>query len=127
MISKIVENQKEFMKKGNQTTSELNIDQSKLYVNLVIEETAEFLHAVKTEPLENQVKEAIDIIVVTLGWLFSNGIDPYKAWKLVHKNNMAKLEDGVVKDSSGKIMKSNSSKQHKEALLNSIKELLWKK
>jgi len=126
MTSKMVENQKEFMEKGNQTTSELNVDQSKLYVKLVIEETAEFLHAVKTEPLENQVKEAIDVIVVTLGWLFSNGINPYKAWKLVHANNMAKLEDGVVKDSSGKIMKSSKSKQRKESLINSIKELLWK-
>ena len=75
---------------------------------------------------EEIIKEACDVIVVTLGLLLSMGIDVNKAWELVHKNNMSKVsnQDTIVKDENGKIMKSPESKARKAKMMEDIKELL---
>ena len=119
----IFEDQKEFMLAGNQTVNEFNLDQMFLYDSLIDEEQKEFFIANGEWYCENTlfqadtVKEAIDILVVVSGWLLSNGIDPQKAWDIVHTNNMAKVNDIVVKDSNGKIQKSPESIARKKQMM----------
>ena len=126
-MTDMITNQRDFMFMGHQTTTTFNQAQILLYNNLVNEEVEELNHAIDTaEPDENIIKEACDVLVVTLGLLLSMGIDVHKAWSLVHKNNMSKVsnQDAIVKDENGKIMKSPESKARKEAMLKGIQELL---
>jgi predicted HAD superfamily Cof-like phosphohydrolase len=124
------EDQRRFMQAGNQTTNELNISQIFLYQNLIEEEVEELQEALNIYSDseytngEEVLKEASDVLVVTLGLIWSMGINPQNVWNLVHANNMAKVSDTVVKDENGKIMKSLESKARKEKLMQDLKELL---
>ena len=125
-MTDLVTNMRDFMYLGNQTTTTFNQEQTKLYEKLIIEEVSELHDAIAEEDKAEIIKEACDVIVVTLGLLLSMGIDVHKAWELVHKNNMSKVsnQDAIVKDESGKIMKSEESKARKQKMLEDIKELL---
>lgn len=118
------EDQRRFMQAGNQTTNVYNIEQIYLYKSLISEEVNEFNTAFNSEDNSEILKEAVDVLVVTLGLIWSMGVNPQDVWNLVHANNMAKVSDTVVKDETGKIMKSPESKARKEAMMKSIKELL---
>lgn len=121
----IIEDQEQFMLRGGQTVATYNEKQYNLYGNLIDEETTEFKDAFYgDDPLENQVKECIDVIVVCIGFLFSLGISPLKAWSLVWHNNIAKVCDEVKYDKNGKIMKSKESKQRKDKMMEDIRGLL---
>ena len=126
-MTDMITDQRNFMYLGNQSTTTFNQAQTILYNNLINEEVEELNHAIDTnEPDENIIKEACDVLVVTLGLLLSMGIDVHKAWELVHKNNMSKVsnQDAIVKDENGKIMKSPESKARKEEMLKGIRGLL---
>ena len=132
--------QKAFMLTGDQSVDENCTPQKTMYLNLVREEFIElgFPHLTKQQQedlgnslavdfdskQENSLKEAVDLLVVTLGLIHSFGVDPNKVWKLVHDNNMLKVTGTVVKDENGKVIKSPESIQRKAEMMKAIKELL---
>jgi len=125
-MTDMIQDQRDFMYLGNQTTSLYNSEQLKLYENLIIEEVSELHDAITNEDKAEIIKEACDVLVVTLGLLLSMGIDVHKAWELVHRNNMSKVsnQDIIVKDVNGKIQKSPESIKRKTDMMKGIKELL---
>lgn len=117
------EDMRRFMLAGNQLTI-FNMEGIQLYTNLINEEVSELMEALAELSDQDVIKEAVDVLVVTLGLIWSMGVNPQSVWNLVHANNMAKVSDTVVKDESGKIMKSPESKARKEKMMEQIKELL---
>ena len=124
-MTDMITDQKSFMYLGNQSTTTYNPEQMKLYEKLVIEEVSELHDAIANEDNAEIIKEACDVLVVTLGLLLSMGIDVHKSWELVHRNNMSKVsnQDIIVKDVSGKIQKSPESIKRKAEMMKGIKEL----
>ena len=122
-MTDLVTNMRDFMYLGSQTTTTYNKEQIALYTSLIEEETRELTDAIEPEEI---IKEACDVIVVTLGLLLSMGIDVHKAWNLVYANNISKVsnQDTIVKDENGKIMKSLESKVRKDKMMSDIEELL---
>ena len=122
-MTDLIQNQRDFMYLGSQTTTTYNEEQMELYSSLIEEEIKELTDAIEPEEI---IKEACDVLVVTLGFLLSMGIDVHKAWNLVHANNMSKVsnQDTIVKDENGKIMKSLESKVRKDKMMSDIEELL---
>ena len=125
-MSNIFDDQADFMFRGDQTVGRYNRKQVQLYESLIAEEFKEFFHAVNNEPLQNQVKEAIDLIVVTAGFLHSVGVDPQKAWDIVHTNNLLKVTERPEYDAAGKILKSKASMVRKEQMMLQLHMLLEK-
>lgn len=125
-MTDMIIDQRDFMFMGNQTTTVFNNDQTLLYTNLIHEEVLELFDAIEHDERAEAIKEACDVIIVTLGLLLSMGIDVHKAWELVHKNNMSKVsnQDIIIKDDNGKIMKSPESIARKQQMMEGIKELL---
>lgn len=120
----IVTDQKEFMVAGGQEVEGYQFFQEELYSKLIIEEHSEWLLATMFESETNELKELIDQIVVILGKIISLGIDPQKAWDLVHANNMLKVGSKVVKDDNGKIIKSPEAIAAKVMMMKELEELL---
>lgn len=120
----IVKDQKIFMVAANQTISNNNPNQRELYETLITEEFNEFKSAIdENEPLPHQVKEAIDMIVVILGWLISAGTDVDEAWNLVWGNNMMKVANKMAKKrEDGKVMKSEESIALKAQMMEDLKK-----
>lgn len=107
-MTDIFKDQSEFMQACEQTTTHLNINQAALYMDLI---TEEFQELIQSESRENAIKEAIDILVVTVGWLLSAGVDAAEAWRRVHESNLSKLTNGkMLKRDDGKILKGPSYK-----------------
>ena len=124
-MTNMAQDQRDFMYMGNQTTTTYNEKQIGLYLKLIQEEEHELYCAeINQEPIENKLKEATDLLVVTLGYIWSHGINPNDVWNLVHANNMAKVNETVIKDENGKIMKSPESIARKEKMMESIRKLL---
>jgi predicted HAD superfamily Cof-like phosphohydrolase len=111
--------QKEFMTKAGQYSNHWSDDNNMLYEQLILEEVEEFTKS-KYGSL-NEVKELVDILVVVIGKLYSMGVDPEKAWKLVHENNMIKLEE-LSYNTEGKVMKTERSKDAKKEMYRKMKE-----
>lgn len=121
----MAQDQRDFMYMGNQTTTTYNPDQIYLYSQLIEEEINELFNAIQNdEGDENILKEATDLLVVTLGYIWSHGVNPNDVWNLVHANNMNKVNETVVKDENGKIQKSEASKLAKQKMMESIRKLL---
>ena len=99
--------QKQFMEAADQTVSNLaNPQQAELYMNLIEEEFDEIQAA---DSIENLVKELADLLVVTIGALYSLGVEPDKVWQEVHRSNMSKLVFGkLLKREDGKVLKPDS-------------------
>ena len=107
----IFKDQMQFMQACEQTVYSHNTDQTDLYESLISEETLEFFNALENDDRQEQIKEAIDILVVTVGWLLSAGVDAAEAWRRVHESNMSKLTDGkMLKREDGKILKGPNYK-----------------
>lgn len=125
MCNDVFNDQEQFMRAGKQTVGRVNATQSMLYVSLIKEEFNEFIEAVENEnggfTKADFVKEAIDLVVVTLGFLVSQGVNGLKIWNLVLQNNLAKVYESTIKDDSGKIMKSPESEARKVAMMEKIK------
>ena len=97
-----------FHKKAGQVTPKelsLSSENYKHHKRLVEEEYGELSQAILMSDALGIAKEAIDLIYVVVGLLLSMGVNPKRAWQLVHDSNMQKMEPNVVKDSSGKIQK----------------------
>ena len=97
--------QEKFMQACGQTTAGENIDQYKLYFNLIKEEVQELE---ESTTMEDDLDALIDILVVTIGAIHSMGADAEGAWKEVMKTNFAKVdkETGKVrKREDGKVLK----------------------
>lgn len=122
----MVTDQKEFMVAGGQEVEGYQLFQEELYSKLIIEENREWLLATLFESETNELKELIDIIVVVLGKIISLGVDPQKAWDLVHANNMLKVTGKVVKDDNGKIVKSPEAIAAKMTMMSELEKILPK-
>ena len=99
------QDQRTFMEACGQTTDDENRDQYKLYLDLIEEEVQELRDS--TTP-EGDLDALIDIMVVTLGAIYSMGADPKGAWDEVIRTNMAKINVNtgrVDKDNTGKVLK----------------------
>jgi predicted HAD superfamily Cof-like phosphohydrolase len=97
--------QEKFMQACGQTTAGENIEQYKLYFNLIKEEVQELEDSTT---MEDDLDALIDILVVTIGAIHSMGADAEGAWKEVMKTNFAKVdkETGMVrKREDGKVLK----------------------
>ena len=97
--------QEKFMQACGQTTAGENIEQYKLYYNLIREEVQELEDSTTQE---GDLDALIDILVVTIGAIHSMGADAEGAWKEVMATNFAKIdkETGKVrKREDGKVLK----------------------
>jgi predicted HAD superfamily Cof-like phosphohydrolase len=97
--------QQMFMLASGQTTGFEHVDQYKLYHTLIKEEVQELEDSITRE---DDVDALIDILVVTIGALWSIGVDVEGAWKEVHDSNMAKIDPTtgkVLRREDGKILK----------------------
>lgn len=112
--------QRRFMTACGQTTEVLNLQQLRLYVGLVLEETAELVEAMEKletsmaagQPIHrNDIAEILDaggdIMVVAGGVINSIGIHPGNVLDRVWATNIAKISpDGeVLRREDGKILK----------------------
>ena len=94
-----------FMLASGQTTGIENVEQYKLYYNLIKEEVQELEDSTTRE---DDVDALVDILVVTIGALHSIGVDVEGAWNEVHSSNMAKIDPNtgvVLRREDGKILK----------------------
>ena len=95
--------QMEFMQAAGQSLGVYNDEQLALYVDLIDEEFTEVISATTAD---NFLKELADLLVVTIGALYSIGANPQEVWNEVHRSNMSKLTDGVLqKREDGKVLK----------------------
>lgn len=80
---------------------------AQLRADLVAEEANEVIEALGVNNREHLAKELADLIYVTLGTALSLGIDPVKAFTVVHQSNLSKLDDGghPVYREDGKVLK----------------------
>ena len=100
--------QEKFMQACGQTTLGENVEQYKLYFNLIKEEVKELEDSTT---MEDDLDALIDILVVTIGAIHSMGADAEGAWKEVMRTNFAKVdkETGKVrKREDGKVLKPAS-------------------
>ena len=100
--------QMEFMHAAGPSCGVYNDEQLALYVDLIDEE---FTEAISATTADNFLKELADLLVVTIGALYSIGANPQEVWNEVHRSNMSKLTDGVLqKREDGKVLKGPNYK-----------------
>ena len=98
--------QRTFMQACGQTTDRMNIDQAALYGDLINEEYTEWLQS--TPASIDDLDACVDIIVVIIGYMLSQGWDAEGAWREVMRSNMAKIDPAtgaVRRRVDGKILK----------------------
>jgi predicted HAD superfamily Cof-like phosphohydrolase len=97
-----------FMTACDQTVDQDNQSQFNMYVQLIGEENGELADAVNANDSAETLDALIDILVVTIGAIYSRGWDAEGAWNEVMKTNAAKidLDTGKVrKREDGKVLK----------------------
>jgi predicted HAD superfamily Cof-like phosphohydrolase len=100
--------QEKFMRACDQSVEGINVNQFKLYLKLINEESQELIDAVTNNDGVETLDALVDILVVTIGAIHSLGGDAEGAWKEVMKTNFAKIdhETGKVrKREDGKVLK----------------------
>ena len=100
--------QEKFMQACDQSVDNFNLEQFKLYVNLIKEEYTELNEAINNSDKVETLDALIDILVVTIGAIHSMGADGEGGWKEVMTTNFAKIdaETGKVrKRADGKVLK----------------------
>lgn len=100
--------QEKFMQACDQSVTEFNLEQFKLYVKLIDEEHTELKEAINNSDKVETLDALIDILVVTIGAIHSMGADGEGGWKEVMATNFAKIdsETGKVrKRADGKVLK----------------------
>lgn len=120
----IFKDQADFMTLANQSLAVGRAGQADLYATLIKEEFDEFWetqdHAYVGLDADD-IKEALDVIVVAAGYL-NTVLGPDKAqaaWNLVHETNLAKLTGDVEKRADGKVI---VTKEWKNAMKKKLKE-----
>ena len=121
----IFNDQFNFMAVAGQDNQGKNIN---LYANLIVEEYREWYDLIGPEDnLIEDVKETIDLIVVSTGYLLSilGSVEKaQKAWDLVHATNIAKAEAGQ-KRADGKVIQHDEYKKVLKAkLMADLQELI---
>lgn len=118
----IFQDQAKFMARGNQNVDGGDTKQAAMYTDLVREESDEFSET--QDPYyvgrpSDEVKEAVDVIVVAAGYLISLlGPDgAQKAWDLVVAANHRKLDGPIMKRNDGKILQTPEYKAKVKAEL----------
>lgn len=94
-----------------------------LRANLIEEEAAELVDALKNGSLGDVLKETSDLLVVTLGTMATYGIDDKdlaRAFELVNSNNMGKVEGGTLRDDGKLVKPPNYPKVDLRGLVNEI-------
>lgn len=120
----IFKDQADFMTLASQSLGVGRTNQADMYATLIGEESSEFVETQyfdNTGHITEDVKEAIDVIVVAAGYL-NTVLGPDKAqmaWNLVHETNLAKLKGNVKKREDGKVV---VPKEWKEAMKKKLKE-----
>lgn len=120
----IFKDQADFMTLASQDLNVGRTKQADLYATLIKEEFDEFWETQQpgyVGHITDDIKEAQDILVVTLGYL-NTVLGPDKAqaaWNLVHETNLAKLKGSVEKRADGKVV---VSKEWKDAMKAKLKE-----
>lgn len=97
-----------FMRACGQTTTEDNVDQSVMYLNLIDEEMAELVAALGGEDEVEEFDAVLDILVVVIGYGLSRGFPMVEGWDEVVRSNMAKIDPltgAVRKRDDGKVIK----------------------
>ena len=97
--------QEKFMIASEQSTTEENQTQYKMYLDLIDEEVQELKDS--TTP-EGDLDALIDILVVTIGAIYSMGANAEGAWREVMATNLAKIDrvtGKVRKREDGKVLK----------------------
>jgi len=100
--------QEKFMRACDQTVEGINVEQFKLYLKLINEESQELIDAVTNNNGVETLDALVDILVVTIGAIHSLGGDAEGAWKEVMKTNFAKIDHDtgkVRKREDGKVLK----------------------
>ena len=100
--------QEKFMRACDQTVGKINENQFDLYTNLIEEEFSELKTAIADNDRVEQLDALIDILVVTIGAIYSGGFDAEGAWKEVMITNFAKVDHNtgkVRKREDGKVLK----------------------
>ena len=100
--------QSKFMRLCGQTVGTENVEQYKLYLDLIKEEVQELEDSrTRTDDLD----ALIDILVVTIGAIHSAGFDGEAAWQEVMRSNFAKIDPvtgKVRRRGDGKILKPDN-------------------
>jgi len=97
--------QAKFMTASEQTITEENQTQYKMYLDLIDEEVQELKDSITPQ---DDLDALIDILVVTIGAIYSMGADPEGAWREVMATNLAKIDrvtGKVRKREDGKVLK----------------------
>ena len=97
--------QEKFMIACDQSVDKENVEQYKLYLDLIDEEVQELKDS--TTPVDD-LDALIDILVVTIGAIHSMGADAEGAWREVMATNFAKIDrvtGRVRKREDGKVLK----------------------
>ena len=97
--------QEKFMIACDQSVDKENVEQYKLYLDLIDEEVQELKDS--TTPVDD-LDALVDILVVTIGAIHSMGADAEGAWREVMATNFAKIDKKtgkVVKREDGKVLK----------------------
>ena len=97
--------QEKFMIACGQSTTDENQEQYKMYLELIDEEVEEL--KASTTP-NDDLDALIDILVVTIGAIYSMGANPEGAWREVMATNLAKIDrvtGKVRKRDDGKVLK----------------------
>lgn len=100
--------QKKFMLACDQTVDNFNRTQFEMYVSLIAEEYQELKDAISAENEEEVLDALIDIVVVSIGAMYSIGAKGEGAWKEVMKTNFSKIDPvtgKVKKRKDGKVLK----------------------
>jgi predicted HAD superfamily Cof-like phosphohydrolase len=104
-ITNPFKDQLQFMQLCGQSTDRENVEQYKLYLDLIKEEVQELEDSrTRTDDLD----ALIDIIVVAIGAIHSAGFDGEGAWQEVMRSNFAKIDPvtgQILKRDDGKILK----------------------
>ena len=101
-------NQADFMTACDQSTTEWNAEQYRMYITLISEEVQELHEALAENDRVEQLDALIDILVVTIGAINSMGADGEGAWNEVMQTNFAKIDPDtgkVRKRDDGKVLK----------------------
>lgn len=122
----IFEDQADFMSLGGQGIApkliSVSAEQLCLYANLIAEEAEEFAKEFEspTSPT-NDIKEAVDVIVVAAGYLISRigVVGAQKAWNAVLESNLAKTRGKLEMRADGKILKNQAYKEQAKKELES--------
>ena len=105
--------QLEFMQASGQTAGIYNDEQLALYFDLIEEEYTEM---VTSQSVEGLMKEMADLLVVTIGAMYSLGVNPQEVWNIVHASNMSNMSkidpvsEKIEKREDGKVLKGPNYK-----------------